>query len=107
MRAFQQQGNTVTFTANTSAPTPVQCAFFTQQLSACEVRVINSGSNMVFLGVGNSAAEATAKAIVGAGPAIPILPGTDEILSFNSNSYFTGITASGTSVLYMTPGSGL
>lgn len=48
----------------------------------------------------------TAAASIAAG-AIPILPGAVEILGFSAGSYFTGKTASGTSVVYVTPGEGL
>jgi len=36
-----------------------------------------------------------------------LLPGTDEILSFVPNAYFTGVTSSGTASIYVTPGDGL
>jgi hypothetical protein len=35
------------------------------------------------------------------------LPSTDEILTFVPNAYFTGVTSSGTAVVYITPGDGL
>jgi hypothetical protein len=38
---------------------------------------------------------------------LPLLPQTDEILSFVPNAYFTAITASGTADLYITPGDGM
>ena len=38
---------------------------------------------------------------------IPIIAGTVEVLTFNPNAYFTGITSSGTAVVYVTPGDGL
>jgi len=38
---------------------------------------------------------------------MPILPNTDEILSFTPNMYVTGITASGNATIYITPGDGL
>jgi hypothetical protein len=41
------------------------------------------------------------------GPAYPILAGTDEILTFVPNAYFTGITSSSTAVVYITPGDGM
>jgi hypothetical protein len=61
------------------------------------------------LGVGVDAATATANATVvtSSGAAIPLQPGTDEVLSFCPNAYFTGITASGTVTVYITPGTGL
>jgi len=39
--------------------------------------------------------------------ALPLLPGTDEILSFVPNAYFTGITSTGTAAVYVTPGDGM
>jgi len=39
--------------------------------------------------------------------AIPLLAGTDEILTFTPNVYVTGITSSGTATIYVTPGDGM
>lgn len=110
MICFKPAGNTVTFTADTTAPTPVQCVQAgTGPLSNLQYRIINAGTGVVFLGVGATAATATANAVLvtSSQGAIPLLPGTDEILSFSPNAYFTGITASGTDVIYITPGTGL
>jgi hypothetical protein len=35
------------------------------------------------------------------------LPGTDEVLSFVPNAYFTGITATSNATVYVTPGDGM
>jgi hypothetical protein len=77
-------------------------------LGSNQYRILNAGSVTVFLGVGNTAAGATANAtvITSNGAAIPLLAGTDEILSFLPNAYFTGITGSSSAVVYITPGSG-
>ena len=56
--------------------------------------------------VGDNTAAKAAAASIAAG-AVPILPGAVEILGFSAGSYFTGKTASGTSVVYVTPGEGL
>jgi hypothetical protein len=63
----------------------------------------------VFLGYGASASDASNNAVVVAttSPAYPLLPGTDEILTFQPNAYFTGITSSGNATVYITPGDGL
>lgn len=108
MNPFSQSGPTVAFTANTSAPTAVQASNYEPSSMAGQYRVINAGSQTVFLGVGSTAANALANATVisTSGNSIPLLPGTDEILSFGINSYFTGITASSTSQIYITPGNG-
>lgn len=107
LNAFTKTGNTITFVANTSAPTPVQCASTT--LGGNQYRVINTGTVTVFLGYGSTASEATNNAVVvtSSQTAFPLLPSTDEILTFVPNAYFTAITAAGTATIYITPGDGL
>jgi hypothetical protein len=107
LNAFTKTGNTITFVANTSAPTPVQCASTT--LGGNQYRVINTGTITVFLGYGSTSAEAANNAVVvtSSQTAFPLLPSTDEILTFVPNAYFTGITSSGTATIYITPGDGL
>ena len=103
---FCPSGNTVTFTAAASAPTPVQAASTT--LGGNQYRILNAGLVTVFMGIGTSAAQATASATIVTTSAncIPVLAGTDEIISFPPNAYFTGITGSSTAVIYITPGDG-
>ena len=104
---FTPSGNTVTFTGViTTPPTPVQAVSTT--LGGNQYRILNAGSVTVFLGIGNTAGGATANAVAvtSTAAAIPLLAGTDEILSFLPNAYFTGITSSSSAVVYITPGSG-
>jgi hypothetical protein len=63
----------------------------------------------VFLGYGSTSAEAANNAVVvtSSQTAFPLLPSTDEILTFVPNAYFTAISASGTATIYITPGDGL
>lgn len=105
-QAFTPTGNTVTFTANTTAATPVQAVSTT--LGGNQYRILNSGTVTVFMGVGNTSANATSNATVvtSTSQAIPILAGTDEILTFGPNAYFTGITSASTAVVFVTPGDG-
>ena len=107
INAFTKTGNTVTFTANTSAPTPVQVTNST--IGGNQYRIINSGTGVVFLGYGTTAADATTAAanVISSGAAFPLLPSTDEILTFVPNAYFTGITLTGTAQIYITPGDGV
>ena len=107
IQAFTKTGNTVTFTASTSAPTPVQASSTT--LGGNQYRVINAGSVTVFLGYGTTDSDASNNAaiVTGTGPSFPLLAGTDEILTFQPNAYFTGITSSGSAVVYVTPGDGM
>ena len=107
INAFTRTGNTITFTAATTAPTPVQCTSTT--LGGNQYRIINSGTVVVFLGYGTTSSDASnnATVITTTGLSLPLLPSTDEILSFVPNAYFTAITASGTAQIYITPGDGL
>ena len=103
INAFTKTGNTVAFTAATSAPTAVQALSTT--LGGNQYRIINSGTVTVFLGYGTSGTDAANNAVVVSttSPAFPLLPGTDEILTFSPNAYFTGITSISTAVIYVTP----
>ena len=107
IQAFTKTGNTVTFTAATTAPTPVQA--LSSSLGGNQYRVINAGSVTVFLGYGATASDASNNAVVVTTTqgAFPLLPGTDEILTFTPNAYFTGVTSANTAVIYVTPGDGL
>lgn len=107
INAFTKLGNTVVFTATTTAPAAVQAVSTT--LGGNQYRIVNPGSVTVFLGYGSTAAEANTNTTVvtSSGAALPLLPGTDEILSFVPNAYFTGITVSGSANVYVTPGDGL
>ena len=104
---FTPSGNTVVFTAATSAPTAVQAVSTT--LGGNQYRILNAGSVTAFLGVANTAAGAVANAVVATSSqnCLPLLAGTDEIITFVPNAYFTGITSSGTAAIYITPGDGL
>lgn len=106
--AFNPTGNTITFLANTAAPAAVQ-ANTTSNTSYVQYRVFNSGSNLIFLGVGanSTVANTNATVVSSSNTGLPVLPGTLEIFSFPSNSYFTAITASGNSQIYVTPGLGM
>lgn len=103
---FTPSGNTVTFTAAVTAPTPVQAVSTT--LGGNQYRILNAGSVVAFLGIGTTAAAANsaAVAVTSTGSAIPLLAGTDEIITFAPNAYFTAVTASSSAVIYITPGDG-
>lgn len=105
--AFTRTGNTVVFLAAASAPTPVQCLSTT--LGGNQYRIINAGTVTVFLGYGVASSDASnnATVVTTTGPAYPLLAGTDEILTFVPNAYFTGITATANASVYITPGDGM
>ena len=110
-KPFTPEGNTVLITAAVTAPTPEQIVSTT--LGGNQYRVINNGAVTAFLGFGPNANTATANAVAptaGAGNStfsIPLLAGTDEILSFLPNMYATAVTLSNsTATIYITPGDG-
>ena len=108
--AFVQIGNTVTFNANTTAPTAVQAVTSTANgISYCQYRIFNSGGQLVFLGYGNTATAANNNATVvnTTAASLPVLPYTLEIISAPCNTYFTGITSTSNSQVYITPGFGV
>lgn len=107
--AFTPCGNTITFTANVSGSVPTPSQALSNTLGGNQYRIVNTGSVTVFLGVGVTSALATTNAVVVSSSqiSIPIIAGTVEVLTFNPNAYFTGITSSGTAVVYVTPGDGL
>ena len=110
--AYTVTGNTITLTAATSAPSPVQCSSVT--LGGNQYRVINASTTVgCFLSFAVDAATATSNCVIptGAGAnstrTLYLLPSTDEVITFIPNAYFTAITASGTAVLYISPGDGM
>ena len=108
VNAFSPIGLTVSFTAAAAAPTSAQAVSSAPATRPVNrYRVVNAGTQVVLLGVGaTDAAAKTAAASIAAG-AVPVLPGAVEILGFPAGSYFSGTTATSTSVVYVTPGEGI
>ena len=112
INAFTKMGNTVVFTAATTAPTPVQA--LSSSLGGNQYRIINASTSQgAFLSFGMTAAEAQTNCVIptGAGAnstrTLYLLPNTDEVLTFAPNAYFTAITSTNTADLYIVPGDGL
>jgi hypothetical protein len=110
-QAFAQMGNTIKLVGATTAPSPIQAP--SKTLGGNQYRIVNTSLTTAFLAYGQDAATATANAVIptGAGAnskfSLPLLPGTDEILTFVPNAYFTAITGTGTADIFITPGDGL
>ena len=103
---FTPTGNTVVIVAANPAPTPVQVTSYSG--GSNQSRIINSGTVVAFLGFGANATSATAGANTpntSLGNCLPLLPGTDEIITFVPNGYFTA-NASTSCSLYLTCGDG-
>jgi hypothetical protein len=111
--AFAPLGNTVVIPATTVASTGVQALVFSRldAQSTGQYRIINISGNTVFLGVGNTAAEAAANAVapVAGTPsaAIVLVPGAVEVLRFARESFFSGLAPAGASTVYIVPGEGM
>ena len=111
VQAFSTTGKTVKITAATVAPSAVQVPSTT--LGGNQYRVINDGAVTAFLSYAADAATADSNCVIPSGSGansknvLPLLAGTDEILSFVPNAYFTAITSSSAAALYITPGDGL
>jgi hypothetical protein len=104
--AFTPMGNTVQFTAAVSPPSPVQALSFSP--GANQYRFHNTGDQIVYLGWGANSATATSVANISlSGATITLIPGSVEILSLVPNSYFTGATATGNSVVTVLVGDGI
>ena len=110
--AFTPLGKTVAVAAAGTAPTGVQAPVaekFNPQ-NVGQYRFINNGTTTVFLGTGASAAEATANAVapVAGTPsaAIVLVPGAVEVLRFNKDTFFSGLSSAAATV-YIVPGQGL
>ena len=78
--AFTPMGNTVTFNAAVTAPTPVRATSST--LGGTQYRVHNTGNVVVYMGFGNTAAAATTVANVSlSGSTISLMPNSVEVFT--------------------------
>lgn len=106
---FSPLGNTVKLTADTIAPAGVSAPVRGSAVDAGQFRIVNSGSETVYLGVGSSATEAQSNAdiVVTSQRSIPIMAGSVEIMRFAPGAYFSGITSANPVIIFITPGQGL
>lgn len=104
--AFTPMGNTVSFVAAVSPPTPVRAVSTT--IGGTQYRVHNTGSVVVYLGFGDTANGATTMAnTTVVGSTLSLMPNSVEVFTLNGSVYFTGATASNTAVVNITPGDGM
>ena len=113
IQAFNMQGNTICINAATSPPTPKQAVTSGASGSGNQYEIINPGNVTVFIGAGPNAAAATSNAVVlssggtSSSFTYPILAGTDKVMTLPTGWYFTAITASGNTDIYISPGDGM
>lgn len=106
MIAFEPQGKTVPFTADTSAPTAVQ-ALTSANIQCPQVMLTNTSSTIdVFVGYGQTSDEAKANSVIASSvKGYYLLRGTQVVISASPAAYFTGIS-SGPAIVMVTPGYG-
>jgi hypothetical protein len=110
--AFAPLGETLVVASAAVAPAGLQATVYTKYdaSNAGQYRVVNSGTVIVFLGLGSTAAEATANAVApiagDPSPAIVLLPGAVEILRFATGTFFSGLSSVAATV-YILPGQGI
>ena len=111
-KSFSPLGLSVVVAAAGVAPAGVQALTksTSQSPNSHSFRIYNSGSAIVYLGYGKSASEAQTNSVAptaGTGRrCIAIPPGAAEILTFERETYFSGLTSSAASV-FVTPGEGV
>ena len=108
---FQPLGQTHLVIGNVTPPTPVQINVAETTTGVGQYRIINDSILTVFLGVGSTAAQATANAaaptVGNPNRTIPLVPGAVEVLRFINNAFVTVASPSGAADIYITPGQGL
>ena len=110
--AFTPLGKTVVVAAAAVAPAGIQAPVYAKfdPQNTGQYRIINAGTTTVFMGTGASATDATANAVapIAGTPseAIVLVPGAVEILRFNKDTYFSGLSSAAATV-YITPGQGI
>ena len=110
--AFNPQGKTIVVAAAAAAPLGVQAPVDSSGTTppAGQYRIVNSGANIVHLGVGATAAIAQSNAVapVAGTPsqAIVLVPGAVGVFSFGNAAFFSGLASAATTV-YVTPGAGV
>ena len=104
---FMPLGQQQTITANTSGniPAPIQALPTTG--SAFQYLIWNQGVNFANVSYATTSATATTNCIVPPSLTLPVGPGAAILITLPySGAYFCGITASGTSIVTITPGVG-
>jgi hypothetical protein len=108
--AFQIQGKTITFTAAGTPPSPVQTTGDGGNSPSCYI-ISNRGTVDAFVSCEALGATATANAAIptGATPVrVHVIPANSQVsIKGPGNAFFTGITASSTAVIYVSPGEGM
>jgi hypothetical protein len=101
---FNPAGATFKVIAVGSPSQAVQCVI---SLQTPQYRVVHPGTELVWLGVGKTEKEAIEAATVGYGNGVPLLPGTDELFTFDKKTFFAACCEKATQDIFITPGYGM
>jgi hypothetical protein len=94
-------GSTVNLSAGTSSARVAKATLPAGSSASHELRIVNSGTIIVFVEFGDSTVAATTTT------GLPILPNTVESFMLNaSQTHIAAITAASTAVIYFTTGLG-
>lgn len=108
--AFRPGGKTLAISAPTSSP-PAGVQLDGSNAGDISVWIYNPGANLVWLGFGSSATDATANAVapVAGTPqyAIAIPSGFNRALTFSAKTYFSPLAVTSTQLIYLTSGQGM
>ena len=105
---FAPCGTTVTVTAATSAPSPVQAQCGTS-FSNTQYLLTNTGSVVAFVTFAGTSALATANCVIPTSTPTAvyvILPLSQVVITAGGGSWFCGLTSTSTAVIYITAGTG-
>lgn len=106
---FAPQGKCIAVTAAVTAPAPVQAVGFSNAQSPCDYLIYNAGAVDAFITMEALSADATANCVTPTGtPQRSIACPSKAFFTLNGppNAFFSGITASSTAIIYVTPGEG-
>lgn len=107
-RPFNPTGKTVLVAGDTTAPAGVR-ALSIGAPPAEQYRLQNNGTVTVFVAFGDTANAAQINAVIPTGTSrnsFPLPAGAIEIISGPTDCYWSGITASSTASVFVTPGIG-
>lgn len=89
-----------TSTANVAIPPPAQG----NSPNMVSVRVVNSGTNLVWVNFGNSTVTAAIPATTANGAGVALLPNTEKTFLVQAGSYIAAIAAATGNTVYVTAG---
>lgn len=108
--AFRPGGRTLAINAPTAAP-PAGVQLEGADAGDISVLFYNPGPNLIWIGWGNTAADATANAVAPAAGtpqyALAVAPLSYRTYTFSAKTFFSALAITGAQLVYITSGMGL